>query len=436
MKKITRTFTWLVMAVCVGACSASPAGEPVLREQLLGALVSGDFKQLEQAYSTAQQDFERDRTTDTKLGEVHYALSDLSQRLDHQTASRRLDEWAQQFPSSYAAKTVRGVYLSERAMQARGGKFSSETSEEQFAEMHQWNALAKQDLLASLKLTRYPLISHVELYRIAMVGSDDQDRSIHFAKAYEMAPASMQLHKQVMVSLTPRWGGAYELMQAYVDKVGPELGSDKDRGILKSMIIEDRAATLTKEKKYEEAYALYGEAILLRDSTTYLCKRAYLGTLLKKPAVSILNDLKAAVAKDVPYTYCATMAASFARANINDAATLPLLDAYLKHFPRSAELYNARAWVHQERNDQVSAFPDLLKSAELGNAWGQTMAGKYLFSGWGGTLDRVKALGLLKAAAEQGEPNAQLSVVQALEFLGKPDEAQLAKQRYAAMRKQ
>lgn len=436
MKKVARTFAWLVMAICMGACSASPAGEPVLRERLLGALVSGDFKQLEQAYAEAQQDFERDRKTDTKLGEVYYALSDLPQRLDHPTASRQLDEWAKQFPRSYAARTVRGVYLSDRAMQARGGKFVNETSEEQFSEMRKWHALAKQDLLASLKLTRYPLMSHVELYRIAMVVSDDQDRSVHFAKAFEMAPASMQLHKQVMVSLTPRWGGSYEMMQAYVDKVGPKLGLDKDRGILKSMIIEDKASDMTTQKKYAEAYALYGEAILLRDSTNYLCKRAYLGTLLKKPEVSILNDLKAAVVKDVPYTYCATMAASFARSNINQAETLPLLDAYLKHFPRNAELYNARAWVNQERNDQVSAFPDLLKSAELGNAWGQTMAGKYLFSGWGGTVDRVKALDLLKAAAEQGEPNAQLSVVQALEFLGKPEEAQLAKQRYAAMRKQ
>lgn len=436
MAKIARAFSWFVMGFCVVASAASQAGEPVSRERLFGALLSGNFSQLERTFNEAQQDFERKRQSDKNLTEVYYGLDELHLLLDQATASKRLDDWVRQFPSSYAARTVRGNYLADKAVQARGGKFVADTRDEQFAEMRKWHALAKRDLLASLKLTRYPLISHIKLYTIAMVGGDEKAKSIHISKAFEIAPASMQLHKQVMVSLSPRWGGSYEGMQAYVDKVKKGLESDKDRGILKSMIIEDKASYLTVQKQYEAAYGLYGEAIKLRDSSNYLCKRAYLGTLLKKSSASILNDIKAASAKDMPDPYCAKMAANFAKANISLADTIPLMDAYIKHFPRNAELYNARGWVHQERGNKAAAHPDLLKSAELGNAWGQTMAGKYLFSGWGGPVDRVKALGLLKAAAEQGEPNAQLSVVQALEYLGKPDEARLAKQRYATMRKQ
>ena len=435
MKKMARVFSWFVVGVCVVVSAASQASAPVSRESLLEALLSGNLSQLERTFNEVQQGFERNRRADKNLAEVYYGLEDMHLFPDQATVSKRLDDWVRRFPRSYAAKTVRGSYLADKAMQARGGKFVSATTDEQFAEMRKWHVLAQRDLQASLTLTRYPLISHIRLYTIAMVGSDDQAKAVHFSKAFEIAPASMQLHKQVMVSLTPRWGGSYEAMQAYIDKVKPGLESDKDRGVLKSMIIEDKASSLTAQKQYEQAYGLYGEVIPLRDSSNNLCKRAYLGSLLKKPAVSILNDLKAASAKDMPDTYCATMAASFARANVGLADTIPLMDAYIKHFPRNADLYNARAWAYQQRGDKPSAYPDLLKSAELGNAWGQTMAGKYLFSGWGGPVDQAKAIELLKAAAEQGEPNAQLSVVQALEYLGKPDEAKQAKQRYSSMKK-
>ena len=425
------------LLICLGMISSgwSHAAEPVLREKLLNALVSGDDGYLEKTLNGVQQDFEHNRQNNTALSDTYYSFNYLQREMDAALASRRLNDWVTHYPNSYAAKTVRGMFLSDKAFQARGNKFAADTTDAQFTEMRKWYTLAKRDLLTSLKLTPYPLISRIRLYNIAMVESDDRAKQTHFLAAYKMAPTSMQLHREVLISLTPRWGGSYEAMQAYINKISPGLDSNKNKNVLQSMIIEDKASNLIAKKQYEEAYTLYNEAIELRDSSNYLCKRAYLGSLLKKPALSILSDLKIAATKNVPDPYCATMAAHFARSNISLPDAVPLLDSYITYFPRNADLYNAKGWVYQEKGDKVSAFPALMKSAELGDAWGQTMAGKYLFSGWGGTTDRVKALTLLKAAAEQGEPNAQLSVVQALDILERPEEARLAEQHYATMNK-
>ena len=46
------------------------------------------------------------------------------------------------------------------------------------------------------------------------------------------------------------------------------------------------------------------------------------------------------------------------------------------------------------------------------------MAGKYLWSGWGVKQDRDEALVWLRKAAEQGHPDAKLSLKQALEQIG------------------
>jgi tetratricopeptide (TPR) repeat protein len=433
MTKIVGAFFTLIICFSVVASDVLKADEQLSREKLVDALVSGDLGFLDRTLNGLQQDFERNRHPDEELGKTFARMGNLQLMIDPAIASKRLDDWVSKFPRSYAAKTIRGNYLADMATQARGGKFADDTTDKQFAEMRKWNDLAKHDLLASLELTRYPLISHIHLFRIAMTESDGNAERIHFAKAFKISPKSLALHKQVLASLKPRWGGSYEAMQAYINKVGRELDSDKDRNILKSMIIDDKALYLTDSKEYGKAYALYDEAIKLRDSSKHLCLRAYVGFKMKKPATLILNDMKAAVTKDMPDPYCATMAANFAKANIALSDTIPLIDSYLKHFPRSAELYNARGWVYQEKGNKAPAYQDFLKSAELGDAWGQTMAGKCLFNGWGIPADRIKSLDLLKAAAEQGEPNAQLSVVQALEFLGKPEEAKLAKQRYATM---
>jgi tetratricopeptide (TPR) repeat protein len=63
------------------------------------------------------------------------------------------------------------------------------------------------------------------------------------------------------------------------------------------------------------------------------------------------------------------------------------------------------------------------------------MAGKYLFSGFGGAApDRARGLGLLQAAAAQGEPDAQYSIAEAFDLMSRPKEAAGARARYEQLK--
>jgi tetratricopeptide (TPR) repeat protein len=96
--------------------------------------------------------------------------------------------------------------------------------------------------------------------------------------------------------------------------------------------------------------------------------------------------------------------------------------AAVKLAPQSIELRLAQMsnleprWGGSYREMEL-AYQDYLKSAQLGDAWGELMTGKYLWSGWGVKQDRDEALVWLRKAAEKGHPDAKLSLKQALEQL-------------------
>jgi TPR repeat protein len=261
----------------------------------------------------------------------------------------------------------------------------------------------------------------------------DIAKTENYLKALAISPANMLLHEQMLYSLLPRWGGSYDAMLKYIEAVSPNLESEKDQIALASIIKAETADEFLRREKYAESYDLYNEVLELTTPSLYLCSRAYLGYKLKKESATIVSDLKKAGMKTNPAVYCASRVEIFAIENAQSADAIPLLNTYLEHFPKNPELHSAKGWVMQERGDQPSAYKSFLKSAELGGIYGQTMAGKYLFSGWGGPVDRDKAMVYLSNAAEKGEKNAQLSMVQALQFLGRNDESIKLKNRYETM---
>ena len=85
----------------------------------------------------------------------------------------------------------------------------------------------------------------------------------------------------------------------------------------------------------------------------------------------------------------------------------------------SSHAFNQRGWRYQQTGKLDLAYQDFLASARLGDAWGQMMAGKLLWAGRGVKEDREEALAWLRKAAEQGNPDAKLSLEQALQQQGK-----------------
>lgn len=406
---------------------------PSQRAAAVAAIVNADFDYLENKFNAIQQNFEQNKISAKELQEKFEDLSELDRLIENSDAEQRLNDWVSKFPNSYAAKTIRGNYYADMADLARGELSAANTTAKQFTEMRKFHQLASADLNASLKLTKFPLLSHKRLLSMSTTAGNDIVKNENYLKALEISPADMLLHEQMLYSLQPRWGGSYEAMYKYVETVSPKLESKKDQSILIAIIKADKADEFLRREKYAESYALYSEVIELIDHSLSLCSRAYLGYKLKMESATIVKDLQQAGKKTNPTAYCATRVEIFAIENVQSTDTMPLLETYLTHFPKNPELHSAKGWVHQERGDQPSAYKSFLKSAELGGLYGQTMAGKYLFSGWGGPVDRDKAMIYLRNAAEKGEKNAQLSAVQALQYLGRNDESLKLKLHYETL---
>lgn len=407
--------------------------KPSPRAVAVAALANGDFDYLENKLNASQHSFEQKKLSAKELNYKYENLSELDRLLENSIAEKRLNEWVSKFPNSYAAKMIRGNYFADMADTARGELSASKTTEKQFSEMRRFHQLASTDLEESIKLTKLPLISHMRLISMSTTASNEIVKNENYLKALAISPSNILLHEQVLYGLQPRWGGSHDAMRDYIAAVSSKLESEKDQKILAAIIKADIADGLMRLEKYAESYALYKEVMELTAPSLYLCSRAYIGYKLKKEPASVVKDLIQAGAKTNPAIYCATRVEIFAIENVQSNDTLPLLETYLTHFPKNPELHSAKGWVMQERGDQPSAYTSFLKSAELGGVYGQTMAGKYLFSGWGGPVDRDKAMIYLNNAAEKGEKNAQLSMVQALQFLGRNDESIKLKSRYEAM---
>lgn len=403
---------------------------PSPRAVAMTAIVNGDFDYLENKLNSIQQSFEQKKLSSKELHEKFEDLSELDRLIENSIAEQQLNKWVSKFPNSYAAKTIRGNYYADMADIARGELSVANTTAKQFTEMRKFHQLASADLNASLKLTKLPLLSHKRLLSMNTTAGNDIAKNENYLKALEISPTNMLLHEQMLYSLLPRWGGSYEAMYKYVESVSPKLESEKDQSTLIAIIKAETADEFLRREKYAEAYALYTEVLELTSHSLSLCSRAYLGHKLKQESATIAKDLKQAGMKTNPAVYCASRVEVFAIENAQSSDALPLLETYLTHFPKNPELHSAKGWVMQEHGDQPAAYKSFLKSAELGGVYGQTMAGKYLFSGWGGPVDRDKAIIYLSNAAEKGEKNAQLSLVQALQYLGRNDESTKLKLRF------
>lgn len=431
MKGILAIFRALVVMAGLSAASLSHAISATDQVKIQHALMTEDFAYLEDRFGKAQKTFELDTRNSEELEDLYGTLDSLANFAKWFRVAYRLEQWIKKYPESYAALTARGQFRARMAFLTRGGGFASETSQDQFSAMHRWNGMAREDLLASLKLTRYPLISHIELFSIEMAESNDESKHKHFAEAYLIAPSSMSLHLAVMNSLRPRWGGSYAAMMAYIDKVKKHVKSEQDLNSLRATIPSDMASTQDNEGTAQLAYEIHAKTLELGKTSGYLCTRAYYAKALKKPKESMLRDLQEAAKSKFIEPYCAGMATEYAKDNFKTRQAITLLDAYIKRLPYSYDLLNAKASVYIERGNIAAAVPVLLQSAELGDNWAQTLAGKHLVNGWGVKRDTEKGLKLLKTAADNNYQDAQAALVQTLESLGRAEEAKKARMLYS-----
>lgn len=388
------------------------AVEPVQR-QVLELLEKRDYAALERLLGGYQWAFEADSDGSRPL-EIAFGSFGKVPR----SGEPALHEWVAKHPTSYAALVARAAYYHAQGLDARGGRFIKDTPAENVETMRFYMDKARRDLGRSLKLTQKPYLSRVMLMVIARTSGSRRGVRPQYLEAVKLAPQSVELRLAYMTSLEPRWGGSYAEMEAFVAESRAHLKDPGAAARLAARIPAYRAHERQREKDYAQALQLYDESIALYDDAGTLCERSYVLSQLKRDAEA-LADVKLALSKTRGNRYCLERAVSAATRSGATEDTIGVLTLVIEADPWSHHAYNQRGWRHHQQGRVDLAFQDYLASAKLGDAWGQLQTGKLYWAGRGTPENRDEALAWLRKSAEQGNPDAKLTLQQALDQLGR-----------------
>ncbi len=409
-----------------GMAQGAPWAEA--RAQVVTLAQAGNIAAIEPAVQSAQEAFERNQTDEQRIAGILDGISD--RRLPFYNIESQLNQWVIQSPQSYAARLLRGKYLGKASGHARGTAWARLTNEAQFARMRELQKRSREDLLAAAELTRIPLHARVRLLWNALIGGERDFFQEQYALAVAHSPGSMRLRRVAMAAREPRWGGSYEVMAAYASASASAM-TPAYAAELKAAVASDEANMFLSAGNYEGAEKKSGAAIRISNAAIHRAERA--DALVRSGrALESVEELKIAFGDPDYYRADAADAlAMLGRQHGQLEGVNELIDKTLAHHPDQAELLNVRGFRLQESGNQARAYVDFRAAAETGDAWAETMVGKYLFSGWGGVaVNREEALVWLKRAAAKGDRNAQLSVTQALEAMARRSEIAAAQEEF------
>jgi Zn-dependent protease with chaperone function/Tfp pilus assembly protein PilF len=386
--------------------------DPVHRD-VVTLIEQRDIEGLERLLGGHQQAFEADAGNSKKLDHAFDALGKIPR-----SAQAVLDEWCKARPTSYAAHLARAYFFYHQGLDARGTAYSRDTPEENMRSMRLYFEKAQADLERSLTLTPKPYASHLTLMSIARTSGSGSDEKAHYQAAVKLAPQSIELRLAHMANLEPRWGGSYKAMEAFEKESRAQLTDPKAADRLAARIPANRASDYKRQKDWSKALTFYNESIALYEGANALCERAVVQSQLNRE-IEAMADANRALAKQPFAAWCFDNIVWVARRASNGDEAIALFNQVIEANPNHGEAFAQRGWHYQQKNNKELAFRDYLAAAKLGDAWGELMAGKYLWSGIGVAQDQAAAMVWFRKAAEKGHPDATLTLKQALEQLAK-----------------
>jgi TPR repeat protein len=299
--------------------------------------------------------------------------------------------WTQAKPASYTAWYVLGRQYVDVAKSARGGKWASETSEEQFADADKYARLGRDALLKSLALDPKPLLSYKGLIMadnfISKNRAEEQEKYIlrphpqldYLKAAILLDPDSTFTYEAYFTYNSPRWGGTYEPLEALVSQARQSgmVNAKSLAAIEAALLVQRGNDAVGLEKNPARAAELFTKAF----------------DISPEP-------------ENVVWLYWAAVEAKKAH-NIDEA--FKLYDRIIATRAGEYEAYFLRGVMYrEEKNDVAHHFADQIASAKLGYMYAQNNIGFFYMTGDSGfpvNLDQAKAW--LTLAANQGYQHAK-----------------------------
>ena len=191
-----------------------------------------------------------------------------------------LDAWVAATPQSFAPYLARGTHYVAAMWARRGEDYASKTAAEDLGAMRDAGHKATADLDRALELRPRLVAAMRDELRVGMVTSDLERLSAMRERATKACPDCLQIRASYLRSLTPRWGGSYEAMRAFVAESPPRL-NPRFRALAGYEDL-DRAELATIARKYPEALAAIDRATNLGDCWEYPAERGQILRALER----------------------------------------------------------------------------------------------------------------------------------------------------------
>ncbi len=179
-----------------------------------------------------------------------YLLNNSSADTDRMTAA-----WLRKAPGSAYAHLARGAFYRGSAWAARGAGYASETPADNMRRMGEFVDLAIPEFEKAASINPRLIPAFTGLVDVGMLSSQAKVERSGFEHAEKLDPACLELANARMRSLTPRWGGSYEEMLAYANRLSGYVERRPQLSMHMARPFADRGDRLIADDQFTRATA-------------------------------------------------------------------------------------------------------------------------------------------------------------------------------------
>lgn len=277
-----------LMGGCVSALPKSSQNSCSSQFEIFDMIRNKNYDGLEGSLRACQENYEKDVNAEIALYSAYEAFNS-----SYPSLEPALNDWVNKYPSSYVARLARGNYLMHKGQRARGTKWASDTTEQQFQAMNETFEFAAKDLNDAIRLFPKCLVAYCGLININGASSTSDSMRRIMEAGLGLLPDSLMIRQRYLHYLQPKWGGTESDLNEIMLKIEGASKKYEKLRILRGYRDIISAEELVDQKNYDKALTYFLKALEHGDFFYYYERLGIVYHVLQKYDLSIAACSKA-----------------------------------------------------------------------------------------------------------------------------------------------